>query len=199
MNVGDWIILDRAVVEAARSKLRALRSFYTTYGESIMPAYSDQQVVAALNSCLDLTKYAALPTDVKARLCELLRFVRIKPVCFMERYGFGLRVFNDQFDGRFIGDEVHPTEANESPEDDDVGTVSGTADLGGHWLRCPAVMWKPEGERLWIVANESATRFHDGDADEFWRPGRTHAKLMTKEDAERLAATCGGIVIKRGT
>ena len=59
-----------------------------------MPNYTDQEVVAALNSCLDLTKWAALPSTVRERIEGLIRHNRVRAVCFMGTEGFGLRVYD---------------------------------------------------------------------------------------------------------
>jgi len=161
--------------------------------------YSDQQVVAAFNSCFDLEKYKALPPRVKSRFKTLLLHHRIKPVCFFEEEGFGLRVYHEiagNFEFQEDGDEVKPTDALGAWE----------VDVDGSWMRCPAKLWEEKKEEVkeWVVAIDSTARryigFNMNEETENWHPlTRASAKKFTRTEADRLVKNFPeGLVIKQG-
>lgn len=177
-----------------------------------MPFYNDRLVVAAFNSCIDLTKYNALPPEVKTRFKDLMRAHRVKMVCFAPTFGFGLKVYQEEHAILDYSDDEVELKAHTM-------TDRFQVDLEGAWMRCPPAAWadavtKPLEEKLWLVANESCSRFvgpdHDADwetaddqsmflpAECDWKVGRSSGKLFTKTEAEEFAKRVrGGVVVRR--
>lgn len=165
--------------------------------------YNDQQVVAALNSCLDLEKFNKLPSLVRNRLEVLCRRHRLGMVCFMGSEGFGLKVY---------GSECRP-----------VPQVPVRIDEDGHWMRCPASVWNPEEVKEWQVMDERGmdffekwqlAPFEDSDEDEDEEDDReltnknrvprwisshnrvSRAMKFTRKEAEEVAKEVKGVVVK---
>ena len=180
------------------------------------PEYTDQEVTAALNFCLDLEKFRALPGPVKDRIRSLVTKNRIKPVCFFEQQGFGLRVYreavNYQHDG---GDEVELVDRPGLPPQPQ------RVDLDGSWVRCPAAVWeKAHAEKTaaaeglkYGVMNGRGTKFvrnttvmstillADSESDVEWTQANTAgsrsvAAKMSKATAQQVADAIKGIVVE---
>lgn len=177
-----------------------------------MAQHTDQEVVAAINSCLDLKKLQDLPSDVVDRFRELVKHHRVRAVCFFTQYGFGMRVYRDEV-------SVH------SQFDDDMELTKGEPaklDMAGYWVRCPGEMWNPEGNKEFIVTNKRGTSFvgqtalltikawrdsqeddDDQEDDDFtptfdWRSVRNRAMVFrSKDKAEECARQCDGVVLEK--
>lgn len=175
-----------------------------------MPSYTDQEVLAAFNSCLDLQKYRELPGVIQDRLCELFRAHRIKPVCFMSTCGLGLRVYIDAMNVLRSGDEVELTTAEykgQSPAE------KGRVDTSGSWLRCPPELYlKKEDFHILSQNGRLCVQIveHDEDDDDQleivgddkeryyeWKHNRAYATNITsRADADFIAKAVNGIVVK---
>lgn len=172
--------------------------------------YTDQEVMAAFNSCLDLEKYKALPDVIKNRIPALFRAHRVKPVCFMEDCGLGLRVYIDALSVVYDDDEV-------SIDGEFVGTSSadkGQVDTDGAWLRCPPSLYVEKQE--WIVLNEygrSVIQIVEPDEDQddptglelpsdpkkrryLWKSRHCATVFPTREEADQVAKLIHGVVVK---
>lgn len=186
--------------------------------------FSDPQVVAAFNSCLDLAKWNALPRKVRARFECLMKHHRVKFVCFSGELGLGLRVFTDQaylplvpnFGNQHFADTDEVYVLSDAKAAEDLNSV----DLEGHWLRCPPALYTertvPDGP--WLVMNDKGTKYvgrsfdfdpsnaaeevgntdvtpsDDPDAD--WRGVRTSAyKFGSREAADKAAKVFKGVVV----
>jgi len=138
--------------------------------------FSDQEVVAAINSCFDLTKYNHLPDRVKMRFKELLRKKRVGSVCFMSISGLGLRVYKDEIEGNVEGDILHAN-PTQNPE-------KAKVDLDGLWVDCPAKIWeavldevsKPKEKKFLVMDSHGRKWLGDGcdSIEEFEKPRTTH-------------------------
>lgn len=171
------------------------------------PVYNDHQVVAALNSCLDLEKFNSLPRSVRDRLETLCRRHRLGMVCFMDIAGFGLKVYGDEPKVKTTSDEctMHDT------------IPFTTVDTDGHWMRCPGTAWSVEALKDWIVLDSRGknvfkkwTEWDEEDEDENeedfvrkpeWSPSSNHnsrdrAMKFTKAEAEAVAKEVNGVVVK---
>lgn len=181
-----------------------------------MADYSDAEVAAALNSCFDLEKFRTLPYYVRERAKKLLMHHRLKPVCFFDQCGFGLRVYMD---------EMPVIETTDDEAELDSSKVQKQVDLGGHWLRCPGHAWKAEveclimnstGQRYWktkaaVPAPVAETDEDDEDESEEeddttpapndpllgeWVASRHRATIFKgREEAEKVAKHLKGVVI----
>lgn len=161
--------------------------------------YTDAEVVAAFNSCIDLQKAAALPTAVFNRFKILMRHHRVKAVCFFPETGFGLKVHNDtqELETMYDGDEAT---VKARPE------TLGTVDLSGHWVRCPASMWteKLTNMNAFLIMNKTGLRYYDGLGSrdnlhdgENWTSRRSSARrFKDKLEAQALAQRCEGVVVE---
>lgn len=162
---------------------------------------SDQQVVAAFNSCIDLEKFRGLPLSVRDRIKNLLCHHRMKPVCFFDALGFGLRVYEEPKNITFDGDECE-----HNP--DGGGHNFFQVDVNGRWMRCPASLWTDNQVNKWIVADEYAKRYvgvdynlfdDDEESDFDWclvRNTNINKVFTDYDEAERVRKACKGIIIK---
>jgi hypothetical protein len=168
-----------------------LRRYYSYLKETTMPVPTDQQVVAAINSCIDFAKLSKIPTGVIDRFRQLVVHNRVRPVCFFLTDGFGLRIYKDaeDYDMVFEGDMTRVEQPN----------TFGRLDLDGCWMKCPPSAWKEDTGVQWIVASDNGRRFFDGDREDFWSSIRSSAKKFDKkEDAQAEADRIGGVVLKAG-
>lgn len=173
-------------------------------------SWTDQEVVAAINSCFDLNKYRALPGNIKERFKKLLSNRRVGSVCFMHNVGLGLRVYEDLNNKKVVLEEDEIEKYTE-------GTAN--VDLDGVWLRCPASLYEspapppPPPEDRWIVMDEKGQMYLDetevlddpnddsGVASALegsWSSIRGEAIVyVTKSAAEEVAKKVNGVVVKK--
>lgn len=157
--------------------------------EDIPVNYSDKEVVAAFNSCLDLAKYNSLPTAIQNRFKELHNHHRVKMVCFFAVAGFGLRVYNDS--GNYVFEDDMVQESNPP------GVASpNQVDVDGHWMRCPAEAFQPK--QIWLVMSGDGRRFWDGEESDPWSSRGRAVKFTDKLVAQAKAQEVDGVVVKGG-
>ena len=163
---------------------------------------NDVQVVAAFNSCLDLTKWNALPYGVKDRFKNLLRHNRVKMVCFADELGVGLRIYRDgehwETDG---GDEATLKQ----------GVTEAEVDLDGFWVRCPTKMWDdlvntPPPEQFMVMHGHGGRYYpknlvgKDLSIYAQWGSVRSMGqKFDSREAAQEVADQWGGVVVRAET
>lgn len=163
-----------------------------------MAQLDDRQVVAAVNSCLDLDKWRELPHEIHKRFACLLSHRRIGAVCFMGSSGLGLRVERDS--PSIISDESDDIVTPESGPPFQVCTTS-------FWMECPANLYEKGEPKDCIVADKRGTKFFEkfieeeiDDEDDIievpqFSSNRLYAKKMTRSEAESVAKEIGGIVL----
>lgn len=181
----------------------------------VSPVLSDQQVVAAINACIDFKKLQEIDSPHLERFKCLMKHRRIGAVCFFRDLGFGLKLHNDKdivaFADNGADEAVNP-----------MGREAGEwhLDLEGYWLRCPAGVAAKKEE--WIIMDAYAIMFLndyevDEDYDEYdeddedeetidvytdpnWVSLRSRAKVFeSKVEANKIANSPAikGVVVKK--
>lgn len=182
----------------------------TLWEKEPMPAnnqtkFTDQEVLAAINSCINLLELNKIPVPVITRFRELMKHKRVGAVCFFLFTGFGLKVYNDD---RHVttGSEVTDDELDETSVQTPA-MKDGRLNLDGYWVKCPKELYaaKQEDPKIFTVMDDRATKFIKQIVDENteeilstdWTGNRPRAGLYTKEQAEKIAKTVNGVVVKK--
>lgn len=168
-----------------------------------MPKFTDQEVVAAINSCLDLKKLDQLPTGVVDRFKNLIRKKRIGAVCFFRTAGFGLRVYHDHFVYEMKFDGVDMAEVKP------IGDAPGRLNLEPVWVQCDASLFAQAVEQKeYIVASKDGRKFlrpwlsdydeEDPHTNPVWDGARRRATVFaSRELAAETAERVGGVVLEK--
>lgn len=170
--------------------------------------YTDVEVVAAINSCIDFRKLAEIPSGLVDRFKLLLQKKRIGAVCFFYVSGFGLRVYNDA--QRFVlkqeGD-IATLEANETDPNHRI-------DLEPLWVVCdPKAYLEKRNQVSYIIARANGKQFYSSSLEEDdgaaeisagwkWTRFRSDAKTFSSIDealevCRKITPNGGSVVLEK--